>query len=82
MRHEEGLQRKRTNGERHVVQDKAFKVSAADIRAHNFELSINRYRETRHQEVKREEPKVILAHMRMLEAEIQRDMAELEAMLR
>ena len=61
---------------------KAFKVSAADIRAHNFELSINRYRETRHQEVKSEEPKVILAHMRMLEAEIQRDMAELEAMLR
>ncbi|MEQ1743318.1 MAG: class I SAM-dependent DNA methyltransferase [Candidatus Nitrotoga sp.] len=61
---------------------KAFKVSAADIRAQNFELSINRYRETRHQEVKCEEPKVILAHMRTLEAEIQRDMAELEAMLR
>ena len=61
---------------------KAFKVSAADIRAHNFELSINRYREIRHQEVKCEEPKVILAHMQMLEAEIQRDMAELEAMLR
>jgi len=61
---------------------KAFKVSAVDIRAQNFELSINRYREIRHQEVKCEEPKVILAHMRMLEAEIQRDMAELEAMLR
>ena len=61
---------------------KAFKVSAADIRAHNFELSINRYRETGHQEVKSEEPKVILARMQMLEAEIQRDMAELEAMLR
>jgi len=61
---------------------KAFKVSAADIRAHNFELSINRYRETRHQKVKVEEPKVILARMRMLEAEIQRDMAELETMLR
>jgi type I restriction enzyme M protein len=61
---------------------KAFKVSAADIRVHNFELSINRYRETRHQEVKFEEPKVILARMRMLEVEIQRDMAELEAMLR
>ncbi|CAH1085583.1 class I SAM-dependent DNA methyltransferase [Candidatus Nitrotoga sp. 1052] len=61
---------------------KAFKVSAADIRAHNFELSINRYRETMHQEVKCEEPKVILARMRTLEAEIQRDMAELEAMLR
>ncbi|MDP1639048.1 MAG: class I SAM-dependent DNA methyltransferase [Candidatus Nitrotoga sp.] len=61
---------------------KAFKVSAADIRAHNFELSINRYRKTRHQEVKCEEPKVILARMRALEAEIQGDMAELEAMLR
>ncbi|MEQ1836381.1 MAG: class I SAM-dependent DNA methyltransferase [Candidatus Nitrotoga sp.] len=61
---------------------KAFKVSATEIRAQNFELSINRYRETGHQEVKCEEPKVILAHMRMLEAEIQQDMAELEAMLR
>lgn len=61
---------------------KAFKVSAAEIRAQNFELSINRYRETGHQEMKCEEPKVILAHMRMLEAEIQQDMAELEAMLR
>jgi type I restriction enzyme M protein len=61
---------------------KAFKVSAADIRAHNFELSINRYRETTHQEVKFEEPKVILARMRMLEVEIQRDLSELEAMLR
>ncbi|RFC39170.1 MAG: type I restriction enzyme M protein [Candidatus Nitrotoga sp. LAW] len=61
---------------------KAFKVSAADIRAHNFELSIRRYRETRHQEVKYEEPKMILTRMQTLEAEIQRDMAELEAMLR
>lgn len=60
----------------------AFKVSAADIRANNFELSINRYRETRHQKVKIEEPKVILARMRVLEAEIQRDIADLEAMLR
>ncbi|MFZ1545745.1 MAG: class I SAM-dependent DNA methyltransferase [Candidatus Nitrotoga sp.] len=62
--------------------EKAFKVSAADIRAHNFELAINRYREAKYQEVKTEEPKVILARMQMLEAEIQRDMAELEAMLR
>ncbi len=61
---------------------KAFKVSSGEIRAHNFELSMNRYRQTRHQEVKCEEPKVILAHMRTLEAEIQRDMAELEALLR
>lgn len=61
---------------------KAFKVSAADIRANNFELSINRYKEIRHQEVQFEEPKVILARMQMLEIEIQRDMAELEAMLR
>ncbi|CAH1906186.1 Type I restriction-modification system, DNA-methyltransferase subunit M [Candidatus Nitrotoga sp. HW29] len=61
---------------------KAFKVSAADIRAHNFELSIRRYRGINHQEVKCEEPKVILARMQALEIEIQRDMIELEAMLR
>ena len=61
---------------------KAFEVAAADIRANNFELSINRYKEIRHQEVEFEEPKVILTRMRMLEVEIQRDMADLEAMLR
>lgn len=61
---------------------KAFKVSAADIRAHNFELSMRRYRGTNHQEAKCEEPKVILARMQALEIEIQRDMTELEAMLR
>jgi type I restriction enzyme M protein len=61
---------------------KAFKVSAADIRAHNFELSINRYRQVRHAEVECEEPEMILARMQKLGEEIQRDMAELEAMLR
>jgi type I restriction enzyme M protein len=61
---------------------KAFKVSAADIRTNNFELSINCYKEIRQQEVQFEEPKVILARMQMLEVEIQRDMAELGAMLR
>ncbi|MEO6421323.1 MAG: class I SAM-dependent DNA methyltransferase [Candidatus Nitrotoga sp.] len=61
---------------------KAFKVSAADIRAHNFDLSINNYKKTRHQEVKPDDPKEILTRMRILETEIQRDMAELEAMLR
>ena len=60
---------------------KAFLVPALDIRAKNFDLSISRYRETRHQEAQYEEPRAILARMRMLEAEIQGDMAELEAML-
>ena len=60
---------------------KAFVIAADEIRANKYDLSINRYKETNHEEVKYDPPKLILSRMKTLEAEIQADMAELEGML-
>lgn len=60
----------------------AFQVPAVDIRANHFDLSIGRYREIRQLETGYEEPGAILERMRLLEEEIQCDLAELGAMLR
>jgi type I restriction enzyme M protein len=60
---------------------KHFMVPVADIAAKGFDLSINRYKEARHQEVKYEPPKQIIAKLKKLEAEIAKDLSELEAML-
>ena len=46
-----------------------------------FDLSINRYKEAKHEEVQHEPPKQIIARLRALEAEIAKDLDELEAML-
>jgi len=60
---------------------KAFFVPAAEIRDNKFDLSLNRYKEEVYEEVEYEAPKVILDNLRGLEAEIQRDLDELEGML-
>lgn len=60
---------------------KHFVVPKADIVAKDYDLSINRYKETRHEEVSYEPPKVIIAKLRALEAEIAKDLSELEGML-
>jgi type I restriction enzyme M protein len=60
---------------------KHFVVPVADIRAKDYDLSINRYKETVHEVVEHESPKVILGRLRKLEAEIARELTELEAML-
>lgn len=60
---------------------KYFMVPVADIEAKNFDLSINRYKEAKHEEVKYDPPKTIIAKLRALEAEIAKDLSELEAML-
>ena len=60
---------------------KAFAVPVADIRANKYDLSINRYKEALHEEVKFDPPTEILGRMKALEGEIQMDMAELEGML-
>ena len=59
----------------------SFFVAKADIVASNYDLSINRYKETVHEEVAHDAPHVILRELNELEAEIQNDMRELEAML-
>lgn len=60
---------------------KHFMVPVADIEAKDFDLSINRYKEAKHEEVKFDPPKKIIAKLRKLEADIAKDLSELEAML-
>lgn len=59
----------------------AFFVPKSEIKENAFDLSINRYKEIVHEEEQYDSPKVILARMKKLEAEIASDLEELEAML-
>lgn len=60
---------------------KHFMVPVDEIEAKGFDLSINRYKEVKHEEVKYDPPKKIIAKLRKLETEIAKDLSELEAML-
>lgn len=60
----------------------SFCVPRADIEAQGYDLSINRYKEVVHEVVAHEPPLAILAKLKVLEAEIQMGMAELEGMLK
>lgn len=60
---------------------KHFMVPVKEIEEKGFDLSINRYKETKHEEVKYDPPKEIIAKLRALEAEIAKELSELEAML-
>lgn len=60
---------------------KHFMVPVKEIAGKEFDLSINRYKEAKHEEVAYESPKKIIAKLRKLEAEIAKDLTELEAML-
>jgi type I restriction enzyme M protein len=60
---------------------KHFMVPVAEIEERDFDLSINRYREAKHEEVKYDPPKKIIAKLRQLEAEIAKGLGELEALL-
>ena len=60
----------------------SFCVPKADIAAQGYDLSLNRYKEVVHESVEHEPPRVILAKLKALEAEIQAGMAELEDMLK
>ena len=61
---------------------KAFAVGAKALRDSGYDLSIGRYKVTRYEEEKFDPPKVILKRMHQLEADIQKDLKELEEMLR
>jgi type I restriction enzyme M protein len=60
---------------------KHFMVPVKDIEEKGFDLSINRYKEAKHEEVTYESPKKIIAKLRGFEAEIAKDLSELEALL-
>ena len=61
---------------------KAFFVTAKEIAERKYELSLNRFKETVHEEPDCESPRKILARMKKLEVEILDDLAALEGMLR
>lgn len=60
---------------------KHFMVPVTEIEQKDFDLSINRYKEAKHEEIKYDPPKKIIAKLRALEAEIAKDLSELEGML-
>ncbi len=62
--------------------EQSFLVPKADIAAHGYDLSINRYKEVAHDEVAHRPPDEILASLGKLEAEIQQGMRELENLVR
>ena len=77
---------RRAGGSRSAKKDtdrtaKHFMVPVKEIEEKDFDLSINRYKEAKHEEVKYEPPKKIIAKLRALEAEIAKDLSELEGML-
>lgn len=59
----------------------SFCVSRADIVAAGYDLSINRYKEVVHAEVKHAAPKDIIRKLRALEGEIAKGLGQLEEML-
>jgi len=60
----------------------SFCVPKADLVAHDYDLSLNRYKEVVHAAVTHRPPQEILADLAKLEAEIQQGMKGLEGMLR
>lgn len=60
---------------------KVFFVPADEIRGNKYDLSINRYKEAKYEEVQYESPKVILAKLREIETEIMKGIDELERMV-
>ena len=73
--------------ERDVEKDidrtaKAFFVPVQEIVENEYDLSINRYREVAYEEVEYDPPQTILERLNDLEAEIAKDLAELEGLLR
>ena len=59
---------------------KHFMVPVEQIEANDFDLSINRYKQAKHEAVEYDPPNTIIARLRKIEAEIADDLNELEAM--
>ena len=72
----DGAERKRLRTEQ------SFCVPKTDIAAQGYDLSLNRYKEAVHVEVKHRPAKEILVELTSLEVEIQQAMKELEGMLK
>jgi type I restriction enzyme M protein len=56
----------------------SFCVSKVDIAAQGYDLSLSRYKELVHKDIKHIPPKQIIAELKILEAEIQQGLTDLE----
>jgi type I restriction enzyme M protein len=65
----------------HPRTAQSFCVPKAEIVANGYDLSINRYKEVVHDVVEHESPKVIMARLGKMEAEIAAGMKEIEGMM-
>ena len=73
----------RNGGERDRIRtDQSFCVPKADIVAHDYDLSINRYREITYDETEYLPPSRILEDLSGLEVEIQKGIDDIKAMLK
>jgi type I restriction enzyme M protein len=61
--------------------EQSFFVSKSDIAAQDYDLSLNRYKETIHEEVLYDPPQQILGELEGLEQDISRGLRELREML-
>lgn len=73
--------RNRENEKDNPRTAQAFIVPKSEIIENNYDLSINRYKETVYEAIQYAPPKTILAELKNLEIEINNDLQELEAML-
>lgn len=72
----------RTGTERDRARtDQSFCVPKADIVAAGYDLSINRYKETVHEEVDYRDPREILKDLAAIEEDVRQGLADLETML-
>jgi type I restriction enzyme M protein len=62
--------------------DQSFCVSKEEILSHEYDLSINKYKQMVHKEVEHRSPAEIIEDLERIEAEIQQGMSELKGMLR
>lgn len=74
--HRDDSERKRARTEQ------SFCVKKSDIAAQGYDLSLNRYKETVHDAVEHRLPAEILNELRQLEDDIQRELQELEVVIR
>lgn len=61
--------------------DQSFYVPVSEITSNDYDLSINRYKEVVYEEVKYDEPQVILKRIKELQQAMDKGIADLEAML-
>ena len=61
--------------------EQSFFVAISDIQGNDYDLSINRYKEVVYEEVNYEAPQVILEKIKLLQAEMDKGIADLEKLL-